>query len=333
MNKKRTILLTVLLVGLMSVLSACGSNGSSGEGKLNIGVSQIVEHTSLDEARKGFIAALQDAGYVEGENVEIDFQNAQGDQNNAATIAQKFASDNKDLVLAIGTASAQSAAQFIKDKPVLFTAITDPVGAGLVQSMEAPGGNVTGTTDLHPEAISKLMEFIAANIKDIKAVGIMANEGEQNTVTNLKQAEEALQKLGIQVIKAPVTTTSEVKQAAESLVGKVQAIYVPSDNTIVNGLSAAIGVANSNKIPLFVAEKDSVRAGGVASYGFEYYDLGYTTGKMAVEILKDGKKPADIPARIPETLDLALNLKAAAEQGFEVTEAMKAEVKPEYLFE
>lgn len=330
----------------MSVLGACGSKPSAdgqaasgeqasngGQAKVKIGITQIVEHTSLDEARKGFVAALKDAGYVEGENLKLDYQNAQGDQNNAATIAQKFSTDQLDLVLAIGTPVAQSAAQYIKETPVLFTAVTDPVGAGLVQSMEAPGANVTGTTDLHPEAISKLMEFIAANIKDIKAVGIMANEGEQNTVTNLTQAEEALNKLGIKVVKAPVTTTSEVKQAAESLIGKVQAIYVPSDNTIVSGLSAAIGVANDNKIPLFVAEKDSVKAGGVASYGFEYYDLGYTTGKMAVEILKDGKKPADLPALIPETLDLALNMKAAAEQGFEVTDAIKAEVKAENLFE
>lgn len=340
MIKKRMVLLVVLLVGLMSVLGACGEKpgtegqaSSGGVTKVKVGISQIVEHTSLDQARKGFIAALNDAGYVAGENLELDFQNAQGDQNNAATIAQKFASDSKDLVLAIGTPSAQTAAQNIKDVPVLFTAVTDPVGAGLVQSMEQPGGNVTGTTDLHPEAISKLMEFIGANVKDIKAVGIMANEGEQNTITNLKQAEDALNKLGIKVVKAPVTATSEVKQAAESLIGKVQAIYVPSDNTIVSGLSAAIGVANSNKIPLFVAEKDSVKAGGVASFGFEYYDLGYTTGKMAVEILKDGKKASDLPVRIPETLDLALNMKAAAEQGFDVTDAIKAEVKAENLFE
>ncbi|MGZ9584825.1 ABC transporter substrate-binding protein [Paenibacillus marinisediminis] len=344
MKSKSYVLVSLLLIGLLTFMTACGeknkdaNNAASGNAgiqakeKVKIGITQIVEHPSLDEARKGFIAALKDAGYVEGENLEIDFQNAQNDQNNAATIAQKFASDGKDLILAIATPSAQTAAQNIKDVPILFTAVTDPLGAGLVQSIEKPGMNVTGTTDLHPEAVSKLMEFISKNVKDVKAVGIMANEGEQNTLTNLKQAEDALVKLGIKVVKAPVSNSSEVKQAAESLIGKVQAIYVPSDNTIVSALNAVIGVANENKIPLFVAEKDSVKAGGVASYGFEYYDLGYTTGKMAVEILKDGKKPADMAVRIPETLDLALNMKAAADQGFEVTDAIKSEVKPENLF-
>jgi len=339
---KRLVVLTLLAVSVFTLMSACGeknaTEGSSGSAdtnvkKVEIGISQFVEHTSLDEARRGFIAALNDAGYVEGENLEIDFQNAQADQNNAATIAQKFASDSKDLVLGIATPSAQTAAQNIKDVPILFTAVTDPIGAGLVQSIESPGANVTGTTDLHPDAISKLMEFISANVKDVTTVGIMANEGEQNTTANLKEAEDALTKLGLKVIKAPVTNTSEVKQAAESLAGKVQAIYVPSDNTIVSGLSAVIGVANENKIPLFVAEKDSVKAGGVASFGFEYYDLGYTTGKMAVEILKDGKKPADMAVKLPESLDLALNLKAASDQGFVVTDEIKAQVKPENLYE
>lgn len=202
-----------------------------------------------------------------------------------------------------------------------------------MQSMESPGGNVTGTTDLHPEAISKLMEFIKDNVKNIASVGIIANEGEQNTVVNVQKAEEALTKLGLSVVKAPVTNSSEVKQAAESLIGKVQAIYVPSDNTVVSALNSVIGVGNDNKIPVFVAEKDSVKNGGVASFGFEYFDLGYTTGKMAVEILKDGKKPADVPARIPESLDLALNMKAAAAQGFDVSDEMKQQVKPENLFQ
>ncbi|WP_028544839.1 ABC transporter substrate-binding protein [Paenibacillus taiwanensis] len=335
----------VVLLAVLTVVSACGAKGTepapagtggtegkSGE-KIKIGITQIVEHLSLDEARRGFVQALKDAGYVEGETLEIDFQNAQGDLSNAATISQKFASDNKDLVLAIATPTAQAAVQNIKNKPILFTAVTDPIGAGLVQSIEKPGANVTGTADLHPEAISKLMEFIANHITNIKSVGILANEGEQNTQTNVKQAVDALSKLGLQVVKAPVANSSEVKQATESLVGKVQAIYVPSDNTVVSALATVISVATDNKIPTFVADKDSVKNGGVASYGFEYFDLGYSTGKMAVEILKDGKKPADLAVKYPEKLDLVLNMKAAASQGFDVTAAIKAEVKQENLFE
>ncbi|GAV14116.1 ABC transporter substrate binding protein [Paenibacillus sp. NAIST15-1] len=348
MKSRRHLVMAAMMSLLMLFAAACGNGGSannatsegsgeakgSAEGKkVKIGITQVVNHASLDEAYKGFVQALKDNGYVEGENLVLDYQNAQGDQTNAATIAQKFATGGVDLILGIGTSVSQAAAKETKDIPVLFTAVTDPVGAGLVQSMESPGGNVTGTTDLHPEAISKLMEFIKDNVKNIASVGIIANEGEQNTVVNVQKAEEALTKLGLSVVKAPVTNSSEVKQAAESLIGKVQAIYVPSDNTVVSALNSVIGVGNDNKIPVFVAEKDSVKNGGVASFGFEYFDLGYTTGKMAVEILKDGKKPADVSARIPESLDLALNLKAAAAQGFDVSDAMKQQAKPENLFQ
>ena len=347
-KSRRHLVMAAIMSLLMLFAAACGNGGAannsasegsggaagSAEGKkVKIGITQVVNHASLDEAYKGFVQALKDNGYVEGENLVLDYQNAQGDQTNAATIAQKFATGGVDLILGIGTSVSQAAAKETKDIPVLFTAVTDPVGAGLVQSMESPGGNVTGTTDLHPEAISKLMEFIKDNVKNIASVGIIANEGEQNTVVNVQKAEEALTKLGLSVVKAPVTNSSEVKQAAESLIGKVQAIYVPSDNTVVSALNSVIGVGNDNKIPVFVAEKDSVKNGGVASFGFEYFDLGYTTGKMAVEILKDGKKPADVPARIPESLDLALNMKAAAAQGFDVSDAMKQQVKPENLFQ
>ncbi|CAH8769513.1 ABC transporter substrate-binding protein [Paenibacillus dendritiformis] len=344
MRAKRHVVLAGALALVLLMLNACGSQ-APGEGtaeqgdtgnagkKVKIGVTQVVNHASLDEAYKGFVQALKDNGYTEGDNLVIDYQNAQGDPTNAATIGQKFATGGVDLVLGIGTSVSQAAAKEVKDVPVLFTAVTDPVGAGLVQSMEKPGANVTGTTDLHPEAVSRLMEFIKEQVNGVTAVGILANEGEQNTVVNVQKAEEALTALGLKAVKAPVTNSSEVKQAAESLIGKVQAIYVPSDNTVVSGLGAVVSVANENKIPLFVAEKDSVKNGGVASFGFEYYDLGYTTGKMAVDMLKNGKKPADTPVQIPEALDLALNVKAAEAQGFAVTDDLKKQVKPENLFE
>lgn len=343
MRARRHVMLACALALVLLMLNACGSQ-APGEGtaeqgdtgnagkKVKIGVTQVVNHASLDEAYKGFVQALKDNGYTEGDNLVIDYQNAQGDNTNAATIAQKFATSGVDLVLGIGTSVSQAAAKEVKDVPVLFTAVTDPVGAGLVQSMEKPGANVTGTTDLHPEAVSRLMEFIMEQVNGVTAVGILANEGEQNTVVNVKKAEEALTALGLKVVKAPVTNSSEVKQAAESLIGKVQAIYVPSDNTVVSGLGAVVGVANETKIPLFVAEKDSVKNGGVASFGFEYYDLGYTTGKMAVDMLKNGK-PEDTPVQIPESLDLALNVKAAEAQGFAVTDDLKKQVKPDNLFE
>lgn len=294
---------------------------------IKLGITQIVEHPSLDAAQKGFLAALKDNGFIEGDNLEVDLQIAQGDMSNNASIAQKFAADKKDLILGISTPSTQAVVQQIKDTPILFTAITDPLGAKLVSSLEKPGGNVTGTSDTHPEAISKLMNFIASQFPKVKTIGIVANEGEQNSLINVKQAENALSKLNIKVVKSAVSNSSEVKQGAESLVGRCDAIYVPKDNTVVAALESVIQVAEQNKIPLFVGEKDSVKRGGFASYGFEYYDLGYTTGKMAAEILKNGKNPGDIPVGFPENLDLAINMKAAKNEGIEVTDAMKSMVK------
>jgi putative tryptophan/tyrosine transport system substrate-binding protein len=324
--------LTVTAVG-------CGdkndpASGSAGEGKkYKIGISQIVEHPSLDAARQGFLAALKDAGLVEKENLEVDVQIAQGDTNNNTTIAQKFAGDKKDLVLGIATPSAQSLVQTVKDTPILFTAVTDPLGAKLVKSLEKPEGNVTGVMDTHPDEISKLMDFIAKEFPKVKTVGAVANEGEQNSQIAVKRAEETLAKHGIKLVRAAAANSSEVKQAAESLVGKVDAIYVNKDNTVVAALESVVQVADKNKIPLFAGDIDSVKRGAFATFGYEYYDIGYSTGKMAVEILKNGKKPSDLKVAFPEKLDLYMSTKAAKNQGIEVTASMKEKTDKKNILE
>lgn len=301
------------------------SSNESGEEKkhVTIGITQIVEHPSLDAARVGFIAALQDAGYKEGENLKIDYQNAQNDMNTNVTIAQKFAADKVDLVLAISTPSAQAIAQATSDIPIVFTAVTDPLGAKLVQSLEKPGGNVTGVSDTHPDAIKKTMEVIKEFFPEAVNVGIIYNNGEQNAVVNVENAKQAMEPLGLKPVEVTVANSSEVKQAADSLVGRVDVIYIPKDNTVVSALDAVLMVANDKDIPMFVGETDSVKAGGFAAYGFEYYDLGYTTGKMALEIL-GGKSPSEIPVQFPEKLDLMINTKTAAEQNITITDAMKS---------
>ncbi len=306
--------------------AAATSTPAAAKKTVKIGITQIVEHPSLDAARNGFIAALKDSGYIEKDNLDVDVQIAQGDMTTNTTIAQKFAGDKKDLVLAISTPSAQAAAQAIKDAPILFTAITDPVGAKLITDPKKPGGNITGVSDTHPDEVTKLMDFIASDFPKVKTVGIVANEGEQNSLVNVKKAEEALAKHNIKVVKAAVTNSSEVKQAAESLVGKADAIYITKDNTVVASFEAMVQVADQNKLPLFVGDIDSVKRGGFATYGYEYYDIGYTTGKMAVDILKNGKKASDIPVGFPEKLELMLNMKAAQSQGVEVTDNMKKQV-------
>lgn len=325
MKKKGWLLgASSLLLGMM-ILSGCGSSeksGGEGDGKKEyvIGVSQIVEHPSLDAAYKGFKKALKENGFKEGDNVKYDVQNAQGDPNNSQTIAKNLVGDGVDLIFANSTPSAQHALNATKKIPIVFTSVTDPVGAELVKSFEEPGENITGTSDNHPEATSKTIFFITDELK-AKKIGVIYNSGEQNSVVQAKEVKKLAEEKGAKVVEASVSTSAEVKQATESLVGRVDAIYVPTDNTVVSALDAVIGVANDKDIPLFVGELDSMKKGAVAASGFSYEDLGYETGLMAVKILKGEKKPSEISVEYPKDFKLMINKKAAEEQGVEVKDA------------
>ncbi|MBD7939713.1 MULTISPECIES: ABC transporter substrate-binding protein [Cytobacillus] len=322
-------LLAGLIGSSMLLLSACGSSGadeasSSGDNEkeqevVKIGITQIVEHPSLDAAREGFIAALKDAGYEEGKNLELDYQNAQGDANNNMSIAQNLVNDDNDLILAIATASAQSVVQSTKDIPILFTGITDPLSADLVKDLDKPGENVTGTSDTHPDAIKNTIASIKKFVPEAKTVGIIYNDGEANSIVNVENAKKALEENGLEYALTAISTSSEVKQAAESLVDRSDVFYIPKDNTVVSALESVITVANKEKIPTFVGESDSVERGTFSSYGFEYHDLGYKTGEMAIEIL-NGKNPGDIPVGFPDNLELIVNKSAAEKQGVELTD-------------
>ncbi|MWV43259.1 sugar ABC transporter substrate-binding protein [Paenibacillus sp. HJL G12] len=338
MLKKKMLLSVVMSALLVTAAAGCGnsdgkkseegSGGAQTEKKsYKIAISQIVEHPSLDATREGFLAALKDAGIAEGDNLKVDYKNAQGDSANNLSIAQTIASEKEDLVLAIATPSAQAIVQQVKDKPVLFAAVTDPLDAKVVTNLDQPGGNVSGVSDTNPAAVQKLMDFVAKNFPNVKTVGLVINEGEPNAVVMSKNAEEALSKHNIKLVKAAVTNTSEVKQAAQSLVGRADAIFITLDNMVVSGVDTIIQVANENHIPFFSSDRDTVEKGAFATVGFKYFDHGYQVGQMAVDILKNGKKPGDMKVTMQEKLDLILNLKAAAAQGIIVTDDMKNEVE------
>ncbi|MGG3837455.1 ABC transporter substrate-binding protein [Paenibacillus thiaminolyticus] len=322
-------LFSIVMVCSLLLLAACGNSsepkdtGKNDDGKkmVKIGIAQYANHPSLDGAREGFLQALKDAGYEENVNLQVDFHNAQGDMNNNLTIAQKLVGDKNDLILAIATPTAQAVAKATKDIPVLFTAVTDPVTSKLVDSLEKPGGNVTGTRDTNPDAIKKTMETIKKFFPEARKIGVIYNSGEQNSVVNIANVKQVLQDGGLETVEATVTNSSEVKQAADSLVGRADIIYLTSDNTVISALSSVVSVANDKDIPLFCESSESVGEGAFASIGFQYYDLGYTTGKMAVEVLK-GASPADIPVQFSEKLDLMINPKAAEAQGITLTEEM-----------
>lgn len=324
MKKKSLLLVVISMLCGMLILSGCGSDKSSGDGdgekQYVIGVTQIVEHPSLDAAFEGFKKALDENGFKEGENVKYDVQIAQGDQSNSQSIAKNFVGDGVDLIFANSTPSAQTALNATKDIPIVFTSVTDPVGAELVKSFDEPGENITGTTDTHPEAISKTLQFITDEMK-AKKIGIVYNSGEQNAVVQVAEVNKLAKEKGVEVVEATVSTSADVKQATESMVGRVDALYIPKDNTVVSALESVITVANEKDIPLFVGELDSLKKGAIAASGFNYEDLGYQTGLMAVKILKGEKKPSELPVQAPENFELMFNKAAAEEQGVEVQEA------------
>ncbi|HWO97681.1 MAG TPA: ABC transporter substrate-binding protein [Bacillus sp. (in: firmicutes)] len=303
---------------MLLMTAGCSSNadttaGGEGEKKQDsyvVGVTQIVEHPSLDEAYKGFQAALKDKGL----DVKYDVQIAQGDMNNNQTIAQNFAGDGVDLIFANSTPSALGALNATKDIPIVFTSVTDPIGAGLVKSFEEPGANITGTTDTHPDAIPNTIKFIDKYEEGSK-IGMIFNSGEQNSVAQIDMVKEAVKGTDLKIVEAPVSTSAEVKQAAESLVGNADVIYIITDNTVVSALESVVKVASDEDIPLYVGELDSVKRGGFAAYGFNYYDIGYQTGEMAASILSGDKKPSDIPVEYPDKLKLLINKKAAEDMG------------------
>lgn len=336
--KKRWNHLSVVLLVLMLALAACGQQtsgtGSSGDndsenanngkeadggGSVTIGINQYVEHPSLDAAREGFMQAFAENGYTEGENVTFDVQNAQNDPSTATSIANKFVSDEVDLVLAIATPSAQATAQAITDIPVLITAVTEPAEAGLVDSWEAPGGNVTGTSDLNP--VEDQLSLIPEIAPDAKTVGIVYSSGEVNSEVQVEKAQAAAEKLGLTLELATVSNNSEVLQAAQSLVDKVDALYVPTDNVVVESLESMIQVAEAEQIPLIVGEGDSVERGGLATWGINYEKLGYQTGEMAIKIL-EGENPAEMPIETLENIELSVNKSAAERMGVKLPQSL-----------
>lgn len=326
----------VVLLGILFVLTACGAGGdqnagsasdesndsgeSEGQDKYKVGVTQLVEHPSLNAAFEGFQQALEDAGL----DIDYDMQNAQNDNSANMTIANNLVSAGVDLIFANSTPSAQAAASATQEIPIIFTSVTDAVSAELVSSVEEPGGNLTGTVDSHPDAIPNTMKFLQEEL-GANTVGMVYNAGEQNSVAQVNAVKEVLDEFNMTLEEAAVSSSAEVKQATESLVGKVDAIYIITDNTVVSALETVASVAKEHDIPLMTAELDSVERGAFAAYGFEYYDIGYEAGEMAVKILTGEQEPADLPVQNPQNLKFIINEETANELGIEIKDEWNAE--------
>lgn len=331
--KKRLTLTAVVLAGVLSLAgcsggaadkSAAGTSKESGADKTYvIGISKLMEHPSLTAASDGFKAAVKESGL----NVTFDEKDANGDNSVAASIAGTFKETKVDLVLAIATPTAQATANAITDIPVLFTAVTDPVDAGLVKSWEAPGGNVTGTSDANP--VADQLRLITKIVPGAKRIGIVYSPGEPNSVVQVGWAKEAAAKQGLEIVESASAAAGDVQQAAQNLADKkVDAIYVPTDNIVVSSLETVLQVGEDNKIPVFGAEGDSIARGCVATYGLDYYKLGYETGQMAVKILKGETEPATLPVQTLADPTLYLNLGAAERMGVKIPDDLIQQADP-----
>lgn len=307
-----------LSVALALGVAGCSSSTQSSDDQVKIGIIQIVEHPALDAARQGFLDVLKENGYEDGKNnVTIDYQSAQGDQSILNSIANKFASSDLDLILAIATPSAQAIAGQTKDIPILVTAVTDLIEANLVESYEKPGTNVSGTTDMNP--IKEQLELLKKLAPFANTVGVIYNAGEVNSEVQVKVVKEVAPTLGLAVEEATVTTSADVLQAAESLVGRVDAIYVPTDNMVVSAAQSVVQVANDNKIPLISGESSVVEKGGLGTIGINYYNLGAQTGEMALKVL-NGANPAEMPVESQKQFDIVINQETAELLGITIPE-------------
>ena len=280
-----------------------------------IGLLQLVQHDALDKCNEGFIAALDASGI----SYEVDQQNAAGDTPTCTTIAQKFVNDGDDLIFAIATGAAQACAAETEDIPIVLTAVTDPAGSGLVDTNEAPGGNVTGSSDLTP--VAKQIELLTQILPEAKSVGILYCSAESNSEIQAQLAHEACEAAGLTATDYTVATSNDIQTVVESMVGNVDVIYAPTDNVIAAGMPTVAMIANANGLPTIVGEEGMCTAGGLATYTIDYTELGKVAGEMAVKILTEGASPAEMPIEYypDDKLRLVVNEETAGELGIDLS--------------
>lgn len=319
MKVVRKLLAPLLVVGILltSLISLHQLKADKKKDVFRIGISQFITHQSLDATREGFVDELAKQGYVEGENIEIDLQNAQGEQRNLKTISQQLA-ESSDVVLAIATPSAQSLANTTQTTPVIFSAVTDPVSAKLVESREHPGGNVTGTSDQSSDAISTQINLIKKVLPKAKTIGILYTQSEPNSVVQKDEAKRLLEEKGFTVVEKTILDSNNVKAAAESLMVEVDMVFVPTDNIISSTMETVKQVSIKHKVPVFGGSTEMIAVGGLYNYGTNYEELGRQTARMLIRVLK-GEKPENIAVELPEKLELHTNQEMADALGIDIS--------------
>ena len=309
--KKNFLALLLTAIMAMSLLTGCGAANDT----YQIGVLQLTQHAALDAANEGFIAALDASGI----KYEVDQQNASGDSSTCVTVADKFVNDGKDLIYTIATPAAQAVAGATSDIPVVGSAITDYVEAGLIDSNDAPGGNVTGSSDMNP--IDAQLDLLIQLVPAAKTIGVFYSADEDNSILQANLFTTAAEAKGLTVEKFTISNSNEIQTVVQSMEGKIDACWVPTDNKLAAGMATVAMIANEIKLPIIAGESNMVTEGALATYGLDYYQLGYLAGEMSVDILKNGKKPADMPIQFlpADKCELAVNEETAKAIGIDVS--------------
>ena len=320
-NSKIKALAAGLMLTLALGVMGCGGDKKEAPKKaekVNVGIVQLVEHAALDAANKGFVEGLASKGYKEGQNITYDRQNAQADQSNLQNIAHRFVNNKVNLICAIATPAAQTVANVTSDIPIVATAVTDYKAAKLVKDNAKPGTNVTGTTDMNP--VEQQLDLLLKLVPNAKSVGTIYCSSEVNSQLQIEILKKAAAAKGVTVKEATVSNVNDIQQAARSLVGKVQAIYVPTDNVLASAMPTLVSVTEEAKLPVICGEGGMVKAGGLATLGVDYYKLGFQAGEMAADILSGKSKPADMAIQAQKEFKAMVNLKEAEKIGLKVPE-------------
>ncbi|WP_105150836.1 ABC transporter substrate-binding protein [Streptococcus suis] len=318
---KKLATISVASMGLLTLAACSLSSEQASSDVVKVGVLQYMEHESLTAAREGFVAELEANGYKEGEKLVLDYQNAQGDQANLQTISEQLI-DGNDIVLAIATPSAQSLATVSTETPIVFTAVTDPLSADLVESIEKPGGLLTGTSDQAP--IDKQVELLGQAVPNAKTVGILYTTSERNSEVQVEQAKELLEKAGYKVVVKGITSTNEVQDATTSLMKDVDALFIPTDNTVASTMTMIGELSVEHKVPVIGGSTDMVDEGGLLTYGTNYEALGRQTAKMAIKII-EGANVSETAVEYPETVSLHVNEEMAQKLGIDTSKLAVSE--------
>ena len=319
--KKYHIIISIILV--CSIFLIIYSNSNVKTEQTQIGIIQFIEHDCLDMARKGFIDELAKQGFEDGKNIKIDYQNAQGDQSVCNSIASNFLESNakKDLILSIATPAAQSVANLTKTVPTLFTAVTDPVLCGLVKSIDEPGGNITGTSDM--VAVEKQINLIKQLKPNARKIGILYCSSEANSQVQAQIAKSEAEKLGLEAIDYTISNSSEIQQMVEYMSGLVDAIFVPTDNLVVSCMPLVSKIATAAKKPIICSESASVKNGALATYEIDFYKLGKETAKQAISILRGQETPQKLPVQYQPDPKLCINYEVAKKLEIEIPEELR----------